>query len=821
MASSSTSSVHRRSSKYDVFLSFRGKDTRKNFVDHLYHALQRQGICTYKDDKRITKGKRICDELISSIKDSKFYIIVFSRNYASSSWCLDELVKIMECHNDKTTENTALPVFYDVAPKEVRHQRGAVRKAFAKHKNKEAAGKWTEALKEAADLAGWELKNTADGHEAKFIQEIVERVSLKLCSINFNFDEKLVGMETRVNDLVSSLEIGIDDVRMIGIKGMGGGGKTTLARSVFDQISFKFEGVSFVENVREVSSTSLSGLKSLQRQILSDVLDDKDISIKDVKNMMKSRMRGIKVLIVLDDVNHLNQLEALAGEPIWFKPGSRIIITTRDEKVLLAHKVTLIRDVNLLSDKEAICLFSRYAFGREIPIEDYEELSEQVLCYASGLPLTIKVLGSNLCGEDKPIWNDTLQRLKTIPLTETMKILELSYTILEDDHKEIFLDIACIMKGWLKENAIQALESCGFHALSGLRVLQQKSLITIDAHWDQEYVGMHDHIEEMGINIVRRSHPNMREKHSRLWKNDVIEHILANDLGTEEIRCIELSSTKLDPYTLIKGLGKMKALRYLSVVTTNHSRDAELDTFIPSFPDALGYLKWDSYPFRSLPETFQANNLVTLELPTSEIVQLWEGGEKKVLDKLRFLDLSDSKLKTIDLDLTPNLETLNLKDCHDLVELSDDIWKLEHLKSLDLWACLSLKNLPEVFQRVGCLENLNLSPDSISIPKNLKYLRLAHCDEFEKLPEDLGCLESLEVLDLTNTKLKHLPDSITLLKHLTILILYHSRYFNKLPEDLSGLESLKDLDLSCTDIEHLPDSICELKHLESLNINVV
>ncbi|XP_042754392.1 toll/interleukin-1 receptor-like protein [Lactuca sativa] len=163
MASSSTSFAHRRSSKYDVFLSFRGKDTRKNFVDHLYHALQRQEICTYKVDKRITKGKRICGELIRTIKDSKFYNIVFSRKYASLSWYLNELVKIMEYHNDKTTENTAFPVFYDVAPKEVSHQRRVVRKAFAKNKNKEAVGKWREALKEAIDLAGWELKNTADG----------------------------------------------------------------------------------------------------------------------------------------------------------------------------------------------------------------------------------------------------------------------------------------------------------------------------------------------------------------------------------------------------------------------------------------------------------------------------------------------------------------------------------------------------------------------------------------------------------------------------------------------------------------------------------
>ena len=160
MASSSTTSVP-KSFKYDVFLSFRGEDTRNNFTDHLYDALQRNNIYTYKDDERIKKGKKIIDDLTGSIEDSRFYIIVFSKNYASSSWCLDELVKIMECH--KQTGHTAYPVFYDVIPSEVRNQSGAVGEAFAKHENVEAAGKWREALKEAADLAGWELKKTDDG----------------------------------------------------------------------------------------------------------------------------------------------------------------------------------------------------------------------------------------------------------------------------------------------------------------------------------------------------------------------------------------------------------------------------------------------------------------------------------------------------------------------------------------------------------------------------------------------------------------------------------------------------------------------------------
>ncbi|CAI9282564.1 unnamed protein product [Lactuca saligna] len=746
MACSSTSSIQ-KSFKYDVFLSFRGEDTRANFVDHLYHALHHKSIHTYKDDVRIKKGKRISDELIGSIKDSKFYIIVFSKNYASSSWCLDELVKIMECHS--TIEHTAYPVFYDVEPSEVRKQSGAVAEAFAKHENEESAGKWRQALKDAADLAGWELKNTANGHEAEFIQKIVEELSLELRSISFNVDEKLVGMETRVNDVLSALGTDFDDVRMVGIKGMGGGGKTTLARAVFDQISFQFEGISFVENVREVSSASLFGLKSLQNQVLSDVLKDKDIkvsSVYDGKHQMKRRMHDKKVLVVLDDVDHIDQLDALAGEPDWFKPGSRIIITTRDAQVLVAHRVKFIRDVTLLSDGEAICLFSRYAFGRDIPIQGYEELSRQVVRYAAGLPLTMRVLGSFLCGKIELEWVDALERLKTIPLAETLKKLELSYIGLEEDYKEIFLDVACIMKGWRKDKAVKVLESCGFHARNGLRVLQQKSLITINGNSNYEWVDMHDHIVEMGRNIVRRLHPNKPHKHSRLWINEEIEDILANELGTKATRCIRSTMTfNLD--IAIKGLGKMKKLR-------------------------------------SLPKTFQANNLVALEMPYSKIVQLWEGGERKVLNKLRFLDLSYSKLSTFDLGLTPNLETLTLRQCSDLVELHVAIGCLKltcvdlegsRLRTVDLGLAPNLEtvilsechNLVELHMPDRCLNlrslllsNSKLSTLNIGLTPNLMSLDLKNCYYLGDFHMAGECLK-LTKLDISHSKLRTLNLGLT------------------------------------------------------------
>ncbi|XP_023767547.1 disease resistance protein RUN1 [Lactuca sativa] len=785
MASYSTSSIY-KSFKYDVFLSFRGEDTRTNFVDHLYYALQQKSIHTYKDDDRIRKGKRICDELIRSIGDSKLYIIVFSKNYASSSWCLDELVKIMECH--KTNEHTAYPVFYDVEPSEVRKQRGAVEKAFAKHENEEAAEKWRDALKEAADLAGWELKNTADRHEAKFIQKVVGEISLELRSIDFSFDEKLVGMETRVYDVLSSLRTSLNDVRMIGIKGMGGGGKTTLARAVFDQISFQFEGKSFVENVREVSKASLSGLKSLQNQILSDVFNDQSISVSSVydgKNMMKRRMGGKKVLLVLDDVDHIEQLEALAGETNWFKPGSRIIITTRDEQVLVAHGVKSIHNVKLLSDNEAICLFNRYAFVRETPDLTYKELSRQVVHYAAGLPLTIRVLGSFLCGKNELEWTDALKRLKTIPLMETLKKLELSYTSLEEDYKEIFLDVACILKGWSKALAIEALESCGFHARNGLRVLEQKSLITVNHNG---YLGMHDHIEEMGKNIIRRSHPDKPHKHSRLWIDEEIEDILANDLGTEAIRYIRFYACKLSPEIVMKGLQNMKELSLLDVSVG--SLDARKSDYFfrywksNKFPNALRYLCWNYYPFRSLPMTFHADNLVSLYMTNSRIVQLWEGGERKVLKKLKFLDLSYSMLRTLDLGLTPNIETLNLKGCGDLEEVhmiggclklitidlsfstltTLDLGLVPNIELLDLRNCSGLIELHMPSRSLNLkstkLKNSKLRTLDIGLSPNLEHLDLTNCLDLEEIHLANGC-QKLTSLDIMSSKLRNVDIGLT------------------------------------------------------------
>lgn len=152
---------------YDVFLSFRGEDTRKSFVDHLYTTLHDKGIHAFRDDIELRRGKSISPELLNSIEKSRFAVVIFSKNYADSSWCLEELTKIVECNKQKG--QTLIPVFYSVDPSMVRKQKGSYGEAFAKHEENlkgestDRIQAWRDALKEAASISGYDIQHMEDG----------------------------------------------------------------------------------------------------------------------------------------------------------------------------------------------------------------------------------------------------------------------------------------------------------------------------------------------------------------------------------------------------------------------------------------------------------------------------------------------------------------------------------------------------------------------------------------------------------------------------------------------------------------------------------
>ncbi|KAL6195123.1 hypothetical protein ACLB2K_030744 [Fragaria x ananassa] len=163
--------------KHDVFLSFRGEDTRKGFLSHLYHELQNTKVIrTFKDDEQLGRGKDISHALLTAIEESRFAIIVLSENYAFSAWCLDELTKIFHCMEGK---DTILPIFYRVDPCDVRYQKNSYEVAFTLHKNKarhgiEKVNQWRADLTKVANLSGWDSKNYRS--ERELIEDIVKFV---------------------------------------------------------------------------------------------------------------------------------------------------------------------------------------------------------------------------------------------------------------------------------------------------------------------------------------------------------------------------------------------------------------------------------------------------------------------------------------------------------------------------------------------------------------------------------------------------------------------------------------------------------------------
>ena len=244
-----------------------------------------------------------------------------------------------------------------------------------------------------------------------------------------------------------------------------------------------------------------------------------------VQKIRSSGLHHKNFLLVLDDVNHKDQLENLAGEHNWFGLGSWIIITTRDEPVLVDHEVLKIYKPNGLDDDDASQLFCLKAFKSVQPKEGYMQLSQKVVKYASGLPLALVTLGSFLVGRKLEVWQSAFDSLKNIE-GDIHKILKISYDGLEEMWKKIFLDIACFFRWRTTDEIIEILENCGLNARIGISVLVEKSLLTMDI---DKLLTMHDLLQEMGKKIVCQESGGNLGKQSRLWLNEDLLDVLANN----------------------------------------------------------------------------------------------------------------------------------------------------------------------------------------------------------------------------------------------------------------------------------------------------
>ncbi|KAJ7962589.1 Disease resistance protein (TIR-NBS-LRR class) [Quillaja saponaria] len=618
--------------KYDVFLSFRGEDTRNNFTSHLKAALCRTKIQTFIDDEELDRGDEISPSLLEAIEQSKLSVIIFSKNYSSSRWCLDELEKIVECKNKNG--QIVIPIFYHVDPSTVRKQCGNYA-LFAKHwrlifqGNMDKLQKWKAALTEATNLSGWNSMNIMS--EAQLVEEVVQDILLKLNLMSpsgLDFKD-LVGIDKHIEEIESLLQIGSSNIRIVGIWGMGGIGKTTIAGAVFAKLSSQFESCCFVADVQK--KVKESTIDSVRDEYLSILLEEKNLRI-GIPNIgttfVNERLRRKEVLVVFDDVGDSSQLKYLLGSgDCCFGPGSRVMVTSRDRTVFVkyADEIYEVQKMNFL---KSLQLFSLNAFKQDNPVEEFTELSKRMVFYCGGISLALSVLGSFLYGKSKEEWESSLKKLDETSPKKIQDVLKLSYYGLDDKEQAVFLDIACFFnKHEFMTNLIGLL---GDSAIISIRSLTDLCYISI---WhDGQMVEMHDLIKEMGREIVCQEsiEPGKR---SRLWRPKDVCQILKNNTGTDAVECISLDMSKIKELHLsATAFAKMLNLRLLKFYdydfcndNGSYSSKVHISEGLEIVSDRLRLFEWHGYPWRSLPLHLSMENLVELNLRFSHLEQLWDG----------------------------------------------------------------------------------------------------------------------------------------------------------------------------------------------------
>nr|AXU93590.1 RPP4/RPP5-like protein [Arabidopsis thaliana] len=829
MASSSSSPSSRR---YDVFPSFSGVDVRKTFLSHLIEALDRRSINTFMDHG-IVRSCIIADALITAIREARISIVIFSENYASSTWCLNELVEIHKCY--EKGDQMVIPVFYGVDTSEVRKQIGKFGDVFKKtceDKPEDQKRRWVKALTDISNLAGEDLRNGPN--EAHMVEKIANDVSNKLITRSKCCDG-FVGTEAHI-EAINLLCLESKEARMVGIWGQSGIGKSTIGRALYSQLSSQFPLHAFL-TYKSTSGSDVSGMKlSWEKELLSEILGQKDIKIEHF-GVVEQRLKHKKVLILLDDVDNLEFLKTLVGKAEWFGSGSRIIVITQDRQLLKAHEIDLVYEVELPSQGLALKMICLSAFGKDSPPDDYRELAVEVVELAGNLPLGLSVLGSSLKGRDKDEWVKMMPRLRNDSDDKIEETLRVCY---DSNVKELLEDDV------------------------GLTMLAEKSLIRITP---DGYIEMHNLLEKLGREIDRAKSKGNPGKRQFLTNFEDIREVLTEKTGTVTLLGIRLPPKKfLTTRPSLIDEESFKGMRNLQYLEIGYYGD--LPQSLVYLPLKLRLLEWYGCPLKSLPSTFKAEYLVELTMQDSELEKLWDGTQP--LGSLKKMDLLCSKnLKEIpDLSNARNLEELDLEGCESLVtfpssmqnaikliylDISDckklesfptDL-NLESLEYLNLTGCPNLRNFPAI--KMGCSDvdfpegrNEIVVEDCFwnkNLPAGLDYLdclmRCMPCEfrpeqltflnvsgyKLEKLWEGIQSLGSLEGMDLSESEnLTEIPDLSKATK-LESLILNNCKSLVTLPSTIGNLHRLVRLEMKeCTGLEVLPTDV-NLSSLEMLDLS--
>ncbi|CAM6115537.1 unnamed protein product [Calypogeia fissa] len=571
----------------------------------------------------------------------------------------------------------------------------------------------------------------------------------------------------------------LEAAEVLGIVGMGGIGKTTLAKTVFNSISRNFEYTCFVENVK--------GIQDLEKTVLGNFYHNG----KPMIQTSWSQVRKKKALIVMDDVDAKNQLRVLP-ELRSFEPGSRLIITSRNEGVLKYFETYELYRVDFLQTDEAKKLFCQYA-GLKENVDDPSRIPlgekvEVVVGKCGGLPLTLEVIGCYLRGHegDATYWEQTIDKLGKAEAIcggeddEVWARLKVSYDDLAAKEKEMFIEAAIYFNGQPLERALAAWNGAYKNADTSWDNLVTRSLVKMTLSRDLDGDGggyypksttvwVHEQLQDLAGSIAKGYMQSMctQMQIADFKRADENTKILVSGPG-------EFLST--GPPIKYEFLAKLTELKYLDLRFTVPQGSFK------TFPRKISLLHWNLWFGRTRGRTYIFPQIQCLELCNLSILELenWEV-TKEFPEALGNLS---------------NLRILSLRDLKGLNHLPENFGNLVHLKQLTL-SCADLQTLPASFGSLSALEELEL-----------------HLFQLECLPESIWELPTLKKLDI-DTPLEILPNNVRSFNQLEKL---HIKYLGKVPDNFTNLRALEDLKIVSHRLEALPDNFAELFSIRMLHI---
>ncbi|GLJ10179.1 hypothetical protein SUGI_0123500 [Cryptomeria japonica] len=645
------------------------------------------------------------------------------------------------------TGKRIIPIFYHVDPSDLRwigQGKGKYAPAFSEYEKKgryksEKLDEWKGALHNSSFLSGYLVNNDED--EARVLKNIVN------CAIKIMKKKGPLWVTDRpvgLDELVQGFEsvAGEETVKITGIVGMGGSGKTTLAKELFNRNFSSFERCSFVFDVREAASRN--ALPDKQKKLLADlgVHHSPFDHVDEGKVILANRLSSHRALIVLDDVDHIDQLNALLPNKDILGFQSMVIVTTRELGVLISRGLSCIYKMPGLSMLHAEELFCWHAFLQTSPPAEFETLVDEFLKACNGLPLSLKVSGAQLYGRKSiDYWKSQLHKILRILPGEIKEKLQVSYDALDEEEREIFLDVACFLIEEEKSTGIAVWDGSGWSGLYELETLLNKCLVeVVEEEFADGFVinriRMHDQLRDMGREIASGQSPY------RLW-------------CPQQIHDLKKHYTKLEPIRGIKPADAFVAFKeYTDQLAENSSRRSKClglkilfvkgNEFTEEFAsEELVWLRWECFPLGKFPSWLALQNLSVLELHIAyDLEELWQDNE----------------------DLPLQLRELILLDCRKLQWLPSSINHLQDLKRLDVEFHGS--TLSNEFCGLQSLENLRLDsqvlsslPDGFGNLTRLRNISLINCEQLCILPDSFSQLIHLEVL-LLSIKGKECPKEI-------------------------------------------------------------